>query len=260
MKHKKMTVIDVTPAATRSVVAYQQKPQPQQTMLQQWLPPSFPALAHDQGVRGGTKKVVGIVNAATGESHPVVLTKGSRAQQVLRTLGFPSEVILRRAQGNEPFSANDDLFEQLAHKEIVFVASPVVAGATSAVAQAVAHAQGMQEQRAMLDGVVNREEQPYWQEQKWRKVGSCYHGYFKTKYGIAEGEIHQRFCGFVEPHIFLSLQNQEQLRRHPKWMCFYPEHDRPGWCRVNLMVQTADPSSAILEIENIMVESYERAS
>ena len=103
--------------------------------------------------------------------------------------------------------------------------------------------------------VIDRAQEPYWKERGWTQNGKTYCGFYKTKYGNCEGKVVQRVGGEATPWIFLPPDVQKRMENHSHWVCFHA--DRPkGWFRINLMVASKDPSSAILEVENMIVEAY----
>lgn len=102
--------------------------------------------------------------------------------------------------------------------------------------------------------VVQGKSQPYWKEREWELRGMRLCGFYRTLYGSWEGRIENSPSKIPE---FYINNPPYQLREHPKWMCFHQE-GLSGWYRVNFMGTKRDVSSGLLEIENMIAESFEK--
>jgi len=104
--------------------------------------------------------------------------------------------------------------------------------------------------------VIERTIEPLLKDLGFTKSGQRYSGNFKTDDVMVEGYIEQRINGECEPHVFLPLDVQSQLKKYsPKWACFHPDGEK-GWFRLNLVTAPKEPSAAILEVLSILKEAY----
>jgi hypothetical protein len=93
---------------------------------------------------------------------------------------------------------------------------------------------------------------PYWQERGWTQMGWNYEGQYKTRFASCAGRVTVSPAGYCK--IFVKSP-PVAVQRHPKWVCFHLSKE--NWYRVNTVSQCRDVSSGILEVENIITESYE---
>lgn len=74
-------------------------------------------------------KKIGLINAANGQKNYLAITPGTTAWDILRKLDMPRDTVLTRGKGAEPFLGDENLYEQLHDGGILYLATPVEAGA-----------------------------------------------------------------------------------------------------------------------------------
>jgi len=102
--------------------------------------------------------------------------------------------------------------------------------------------------------VVQGKSQSYWKEREWERHGTQYRGFYRTRYGSWEGRVEASPGDIPE---FYIRNPPHELRNHEKWMCFHQE-GLGTWYRVNFMGTKRELSSGLLEIENMIAESFEK--
>lgn len=103
--------------------------------------------------------------------------------------------------------------------------------------------------------LIKRTEMPYWQEMGWVKDGNSYNGFYKTRYGDWEGKVepvHSR-----EWKFYIYKPPLKQLKRHPHWPCFQKNGSENCYW-LHFSRPPKDVSSGIIEIENIINESFKK--
>ena len=73
-------------------------------------------------------KKIGLINAATGQKNYLAITPGTTPRDILRQLGLPTDTVLTRGLGAEPFIGDENLYEVLPDGSILYTATPVEAG------------------------------------------------------------------------------------------------------------------------------------
>jgi hypothetical protein len=282
---------DLPPSNQMQLVKYENpKPKPR-SQLEQWLPCSCQQRA--KANERAAKKIV-IVNAFTGDTQEIGITMGTRPKDLLAQLTkfkLGEDTVFRTDKG-ETLQSRDDVFKKLEEGTVLFAAQPAYAGASpsenllaEAIAYAKQHVRRGRDQKqprspnvsrsqkiyslrddadknaeaaatsAVIPALIERTIEPLWKDLGFTKSGRRYSGYFKTDDVMVEGYIEQRINGECEPHVFLSLDVQRKLNKHPKWACFH-SRDEKGWFYLNLIKMPKDPSAAILEVQNILNEAY----
>jgi hypothetical protein len=101
---------------------------------------------------------------------------------------------------------------------------------------------------------VDLHERPYWMEQGWTRRGNTYRGRYITRYAECEGEIKDR-AGAFDVFIFCP---PKELKRHRDWHCFNKVGRLSAKYKIHLTKQPKDVSSAILNIQRMIRESFRR--
>ena len=100
--------------------------------------------------------------------------------------------------------------------------------------------------------VVSRDERPYWEQAGWKRHGSMFTGWFRTKWGSFEGKARRCIGGVYKLYI---KKPPDVLQKHQNWQCFF---QRPGhWFFIHTHGPTVrDLNSAIMKVERILTEAY----
>lgn len=100
---------------------------------------------------------------------------------------------------------------------------------------------------------VRRIATPYWRQRGWQKTSGGYKGYYRTPYSSYEGEIRQPYLGRYQ--LFIT-NPPKKLKKHRKWICF--THKGGGRYQIHLHTQPRDVDSAILLVERMIREAFEK--
>ena len=100
--------------------------------------------------------------------------------------------------------------------------------------------------------LVQRNPQPYWQENGWRKQDGVYSGDFQTRFGRWPGSITVSPGRRID---VLILNPPATLENHPHWPCFRKRDG--GWYFIHPVEPVKDVSAAIISVEKTINESYE---
>lgn len=101
--------------------------------------------------------------------------------------------------------------------------------------------------------LVTRSPRPYWEERRWSSQGDSYTGDFQTRYGTWPG------CAQVSPSGRLDLfihDPPDELWEHKHGACFMKRNN--GWYFVHSSTPMQDLSAAIIAVETILNEAYEK--
>lgn len=99
--------------------------------------------------------------------------------------------------------------------------------------------------------LVQRNFTPIWKERGWQQKGSCYHGFYRTKYGAFEGLIVEPFFGKIQFFIF---KPPVCLKRHSHVLCFIPKGNNVYEIHFSTKAKTIN--EGIIAIEKILDEAH----
>lgn len=233
-------------------------------------------------------KRITVVSAESGKHHDLMIQPGTSAREILNQLGLDDNFILTTGRGQEPFAAQENVFESIPDGAKLYASTPVEVGSwlsflkdslgfeastlspikydkiinlspnskmvgirsnlTSTIPSHKNHVGSCSSNPT----IVHRDMESYWQQRKWRKKGDNFTGYFRTLFGSWEGRAEVSPSGRVDIYIH---DPPEALANHPNWRCFF---SRPGgWFLVHHH-GAPDLSSAIMEIERILTQAYKQ--
>jgi len=100
---------------------------------------------------------------------------------------------------------------------------------------------------------VEREFQPVWLEQGWKKKGTTYSGFYRTAFGAYKGKIELLYQFRLR---FLIWSPPSCLWKHPQATCFLSKGR--NLYEVHFSKIAATPDDGIIEIEKILTEAHKQ--
>jgi hypothetical protein len=106
-------------------------------------------------------------------------------------------------------------------------------------------------------GLMSELKEPYWKRNKWHwnSGKTTLEGRFRTPYCAPKGKFTRHHDGTFTAYI---IDPPEELRRHEKHSCFYPEPSQ-GVYRVHFYTAPQEHTldACIQKVERVLVESFE---